>query len=122
MGWFLPIEVSFYDPGIKEWSNDPKPEDYLLCADVLEHVEPDLIDNVIKHLISKFNKKALLSISLMKSRKILPNGNNTHLLIKPSKWWIKKLEQYATIEDIQFVSKDKPIQKDLIINLTKEER
>ena len=100
-----------------EWSADPEPEDYLLCVDVLEHIEPQLIDNVIEHLVSKFNKKALLSISLVESKTILPDGNNAHLIIEPYSWWIEKIKPYCTIEHLEFTK-----QKDLIINLTKEER
>tara|TARA_R110001592_G_scaffold132485_4_gene347126 strand:- start:221 stop:490 length:270 start_codon:yes stop_codon:yes gene_type:complete len=84
---------------------------------VLEHIEPQLIDNVIEHLISKFNKKALLIISLKESKTILPDGNNAHLIVKPYDWWIEKIKPYCNIEHIEFTK-----QKDLLINLTKEEK
>lgn len=106
---FLPIEVSNYDPGIPEWCVNPKPEDYLLCTDVLEHVEPDYIENVIEHLVSKFKKKAYLIIALGPSRVILPSGRNAHLIIKSAEWWIKLVKKYAFIEHIEFSTDERTL-------------
>ena len=129
--WFLPTQVfvSNYDPAIPKWSADPAPEDYLLCADVLEHIEPKCIEDVIKHILSKFNKKALLGISLVHSRKVLSDGRNSHLLIKPIEWWIGLLQRFCTIEQIEFVNgivtvtdpkgRKKFLRKDALITLNK---
>lgn len=117
LGLFLPIEVSNYDPAMFEWSDDPEPEDYLLCADVLEHVEPECIEDVIEHLVSKFNKKALLSISLQKSKKILADGRNAHILVESEAWWINLLKKYSNIEKTDVIKTDACY--DLLITLTK---
>ena len=53
LGLFLPISVYNYDPAMPEWSADPEPEDYLLCTDVLEHVEPDCIEDVVEEAINQ---------------------------------------------------------------------
>ena len=130
LGWFLPgIKVTNYDPAIPRWSADPAPQDYLLCADVLEHIEPRCIEDVIKHILSKFNKKALLGISLVESRKFLSDGRNSHLLIKPIEWWIGLLQKFCTIEQIEFVNgvvtvtdpkgNKKFLRKDVLITLNK---
>ena len=115
---FLPIEVSNYDPGIPEWCVNPKPEDYLLCTDVLEHVEPDYIENVIEHLVSKFNKKAFLSIPLKKSKKLLSDGRNAHLIVKPAFWWIELLQRFCFVEHLEF-AQDSDEQDDILITLKK---
>ena len=117
LGWFLPIEVSNYDPAMYEWSADPEPEDYLLCTDVLEHIEPECIEDVLEHLISKFNKKALLSISLQKSKKILSDGRNSHILLESEAWWIALLKKYCNIENAYSVKTDSCY--DLLITLNK---
>ena len=130
--WFLPpqISVSNYDPAIPQWSADPEPEDYLLCTDVLEHVEPECIEDVIKHIISKFNKKALLGISLVTAKKLLPSGRNSHILVKPIEWWIGLLQRFCIIEQIEFVNgivyhkysngdPKKFLRKDVLITLNK---
>tara|TARA_Y100001951_G_C11202993_1_gene218263 strand:+ start:237 stop:755 length:519 start_codon:yes stop_codon:yes gene_type:complete len=118
LGWFLPIQVANYDPAISQWSADPEPQDYLLCTDVLEHVEPQCIEAVIEHLVSKFNKKALLSIALQKSKKILKDGRNAHLLIRTPHWWIELLQRFCFIEHIEF-AQDVSAQDDILITLKK---
>jgi 2-polyprenyl-3-methyl-5-hydroxy-6-metoxy-1,4-benzoquinol methylase len=104
-GWYLPlilpIHINNYDPAVLKWSIEPKPEDYLLCIDVLEHAEPEFLTNVIKHLVSKFNKKALLIISLQKARETLPSGRNAHLIVKPADWWVDLLGEYCSIEKVE---------------------
>lgn len=129
--WFLPTQVSVsnYDPAIPKWSADPAPEDYLLCTDVLEHIEPECIKDVMEHIVSKFNKKALLAISLVKSRKLLSDGRNSHILIKPIEWWIGLLQRFCIIERIEFVNGivtvtdtkggKKFLRKDVLITLNK---
>ena len=102
LGLFLPISVYNYDPAMPEWSADPEPEDYLLCTDVLEHVEPDCIEDVVKHLVSKFKKKAFITIALQESRVVLPRGRNAHLIIKPATWWVDLIKKHAFIEQLEF--------------------
>ena len=127
--WILPVVITNYDPALPQWSADPEPEDYLLCMDVLEHVEPECIEDVMEHIMSKFNKKALLGISLEKARKLLSDGRNSHLLIKPIEWWISLLQRFCTIERIEFVNgivtitdpkgNKKFLRKDVLITLNK---
>jgi hypothetical protein len=79
--------------------------------------------------MSKFNKKALLGISLEKARKLLSDGRNSHLLIKPIEWWISLLQRFCTIERIEFVNgivtvtdpkgNKKFLRKDVLITLNK---
>jgi len=38
-----------YDPVFPEYG-EPRPADLVCCIDVLEHIEPDLVDNVILEL------------------------------------------------------------------------
>ena len=44
------INLQCYDPAIKKYSQLPKPAELVVCIDVLEHIEPDLIDSVLDHL------------------------------------------------------------------------
>ena len=100
MSWVLPewMEVINYDPALPECAKDPEPEDYLICTDVLEHIEPQLIDNVIEHLIAKFKKKAFLAIDTKESKKSLPSGRNAHLIIEDLHYWIKKFKEHCNIK------------------------
>lgn len=87
----LGLECQKYDPGMPQFSGEPKPADLVVCTDVLEHIEPEMLDNVIEHLHSLTKKKAYLTIALNPSKEIMPDGRNAHLIVKPKEWWIEKL-------------------------------
>jgi hypothetical protein len=63
----------------------------VVCTDVLEHIEPELIDNVLDHLKDLTRKVAFLAIATRPARKNLADGRNAHLIIQPSSWWLAKL-------------------------------
>ena len=71
-----------------------------MCIDVLEHVEPELIDNVLDDLQRVTSKKGYFTISCRPASKILKDGRNAHILIQPKEWWKKKLEpRFKIIEE-----------------------
>lgn len=86
-----------YDPAIPEFSADPEPADLLVCTDVLEHIEPDKLDNVLKHMRSKMLKAGYFTIGCAPAAKKLPDGRNAHLIVQPPDWWLEKLSQYFTV-------------------------
>ena len=45
-----PLKIHHYDPAMPEWSEPPAPCNFVACIDVLEHIEPDLLDNVLDDL------------------------------------------------------------------------
>ena len=113
---FLPIKVSNYDPAIPKWSKKPSAVEYVLCTDVLEHVAPEYIEDVLDHLVSLTLRKAFITVSLRESRETLPDGRNAHLIVKPAEWWIDLIKRYAFIEQIDF-ARDTSIQNDLVLVL-----
>ena len=91
--------VQNYDPGVPEFDIVPEPADLVVCTDVLEHIEPDLLDNVLKHLHILTNKCAFFSIATRyDSSKLLPDGTNPHKIVQPVAWWAKILTDYFTVE------------------------
>lgn len=82
------IELSEYDPGILEKSNRPKPADLVTCLDVMEHIEPSCLDDVINDLAQLAIKRLFVDIStrFTKSR-WLSDGRNSHLIVNEGKWW-----------------------------------
>lgn len=86
------LEVQGYDPCVPEYNKEPGKADIVFCADVLEHVEEDKIDNVLRHVESLTKKVCFMHIATKESNKTLPDGRNTHILIKPYEWWKNKLE------------------------------
>ena len=81
-----------YDPGIEQWSELPKEKkEMLICMDVLEHIEPDYLVNVLKNIDSLFTKVAFLSIATCPASKSLPDGRNAHLIQEEPEWWKQTL-------------------------------
>lgn len=87
----LPFIINQYDPGIPRFSDLPEPADIVVCTDVLEHVEPDLIGNVLDHLQSLTKKILFAVIHTEASNKHLPDGRNAHILQEPPRWWVNAL-------------------------------
>jgi len=87
--------VGFYDPGVDEYSTDITiPRALVICIDVLEHVEPDCIDDVLDDIDRLSTKAVFLNICTRPASKILPDGRNAHLLVRPQEWWRKKLKRF----------------------------
>lgn len=89
-----PAGVRFdeYDPAILGKDALPSFADLVVCTDVLEHIEPDRLDTVLAHLRGLARKAVFAVISLKESNKILADGRNAHLIIRPALWWKKRLE------------------------------
>ena len=91
--------VSEYDPCIPGKDSDPEPADMVVCTDVLEHIEPDNLDEVLKHLASKVKKILFVTIALYKAEKRLPDGRNAHLIVESADWWREKLSKHIQFTD-----------------------
>ncbi len=95
----LGIEVMNYDPAIPEFSKDPTPADLVVCTDVMEHVEPEFVDEVLDHIKSLSRKAAYFVIAFTESKKFLPDGRNSHICIEPPEWWEEKLlKRFKVVE------------------------
>ena|SRR3990167_6092186 len=86
-----PVEVRGYDPGVEEYSMMPEPAEMVACIDVLEHIEPEFIDNVLDDLQRVTRKLIFLTVHTGPAKKTLPDGRNAHLIQEPAEWWIKRL-------------------------------
>lgn len=87
------MKVRHYDPAIPEWSATPEPCDFVACIDVLEHIEPDMLDAVLDDLQRVTRKAGLFTIHTGRAVKTLPDGRNAHLIQQPAEWWLPKLKQ-----------------------------
>lgn len=82
-----------YDPAVDGKSELPKTvSDIVICTDVLEHIEPDKVDTVLKHINSCSRNLVFLSIATVPAEKVLPDGRNAHISLHDKKWWREKLE------------------------------
>ena len=84
-------EYRGYDPGVPAFSKAPEPADLVVCIDVLEHIEPELLDNVLDHLRSLSRKWAFMTVHTGPARKTLSDGRNAHLIQQPPLWWLERL-------------------------------
>ena len=83
--------IKGYDPGVPGCDSPPEPHDLVICTDVLEHIEPELLDDVLDDLQRVTSKYAFIQVAILGAIQHLPDGRNAHLIIKPTKWWVQKL-------------------------------
>ena len=88
------VKVRGYDPAIEGLDKEPEPADIVVCTDVLEHIEPELLDNVLAHIKSLTRNVAFLVVSTRAAKKKLPDGRNAHLIVENPEWWQDKLKDY----------------------------
>lgn len=84
-------EVTEYDPGFVDKKDNNVPRSFVTCIDVLEHIEPDLLDNVLDDLQRCMLDKGYFVICCKRASKILSDGRNAHLIVEPPEWWKQKL-------------------------------
>lgn len=94
----LPFPIKQYDPAIPEHSGIPQPADVVICTDVLEHVEPELLDNVLIDVYRCMKMMTFFNISTVPAKKKLKDGRNAHLIVKDSQWWLQMLMKYFHIQ------------------------
>jgi hypothetical protein len=81
-------------------ANPPKPAQLLACTDVLEHIEPDRLDAVLRHQFNVAELGAFFTIATRPANKVLPDGRNAHLIQELPSWWVQKLLQVGWIIDL----------------------
>ena len=92
--------IDGYDPAIEDRTEIPAPHDLVCCLDVLEHIEPHKIEAVLNDLERVTEKVLLLNIATVPSVKLLPDGRNAHLIVKPLEWWLPKLWRRWAIDSL----------------------
>lgn len=96
----LDFPITEYDPAVPGKTKKPDPHDCVVCTDVLEHVEPEYLDNVLSHIARLMKVSGLLVIATRPANKTLPDGRNAHLIVEPWEWWEQKLSEFFHIRTI----------------------
>jgi hypothetical protein len=92
---YLSLPIFNFDICRPEYAHEPPAADLVVCFDVLEHVEPEYLDEVIRHIKSKTRKVAHFVIANVPDEtKLLPDGRNPHLIVEPPNWWYAKLREH----------------------------
>ena len=63
------LNVANYDPALPSLSALPSPADFVVCLDVLEHIEPECLDDVLEDLRALSKRLVFLVISCRKAYK-----------------------------------------------------
>jgi len=92
------VKVQCYDPGVPEYASLPTPAEFVVCIDVLEHIEPPLIDSVLDHLEELTESFLFATVHTKPAGKVLPDGRNAHLIQKPAEWWLPKFMERFTLQ------------------------
>lgn len=61
------------------------------CADVLEHLPPEKVDESLAEIARVTGAWALLQISCRESKKL--DGVPLHLTVKKPRWWLERIEE-----------------------------
>lgn len=85
-----PPQIRHYDPARPEWAATPQPAPFVTCIDVLEHIEPDLLDNVLDDLQRVTSGHGVFTVHTGPAVKILADGRNAHLIQQPPDWWLPR--------------------------------
>lgn len=80
-----------YDPAVERFAERPEPAEMVACIDVLEHIEPHLLDNVLNDLERVTEYVGFFTVHCGPAAKTLSDGRNAHLIQQPPEWWLPKI-------------------------------
>lgn len=97
------IKCKEYDPGVPAIAVMPKIADVVVSTDVFEHIETELIPNVLKHCYLLARKAGFFMIAKQPAKKVLADGRNAHLSCFPTEWWVERLREagWSKVEVVQ---------------------
>ena len=104
--WLPPLEDYCYDPFVEAFAGEPVPADLVVCTDVMEHVEPECTWAVLDHIRDLTKRVVFFSISLEPARKVLSDGRNAHINLRPIEFWLNEIKKRFITSEV-VVSKDK---------------
>jgi len=95
------FQYQAYDPAVASIAGAPVPAQMVACIDVLEHIEPDLLDNVLDDLVRLTEGAGFFSVHCGPAEKVLPDGRNAHLIQQPPEWWLPKITTRFDLQTFQ---------------------
>lgn len=103
------IAYEGYDPAVPDYAGAPIPAELVCCIDVLEHIEPTLLDNVLDHLAELCDPYGFFTVHSGPAVKVLSDGRNAHLTQQGPDWWLPRFQQRFEVCDMQ------PIQSGFVV-------
>mmetsp|Transcript_35038 Transcript_35038/g.48583 ORF Transcript_35038/g.48583 Transcript_35038/m.48583 type:complete len:326 (-) Transcript_35038:264-1241(-) len=101
------LSKGFVEPGIL--TNLPYEDnsfDLVFSADVLEHIHPEEVDDVVKELIRVSRRHVFMSISLKGHTKATSENDaeaNRHTMLRPRPWWNAKFTEHGAVPNFDMV-------------------
>jgi hypothetical protein len=91
------IEYTAYDPGMPDISEPPKKGtkfDMVISCDVMEHIEPDKLDDTLRQMWGYAKYVLYNNIACSPSRTVFTSGpyegQDLHLIQEPTEWWTQR--------------------------------
>jgi SAM-dependent methyltransferase len=89
-----PVQFGRYDPAIPDYAKKPdRVFDLLINVDVLEHIEETDLDPVIAEM-KALCRHAIIIIDTKPAKKVLADGRNAHVTVRPHNWWRERLGRH----------------------------
>jgi len=82
-----------FDPAVPQFEIiKEKSYDCIISNDVIEHIEPEFLDQTLRQMQELFERYAWFIIACYPAKKKLPDGRNAHLTIESPEWWLEKIK------------------------------
>lgn len=92
------LQVSEYDPAVPGKTAKPSPAELVTCFDVMEHIEPDKLDEVLSHIQSVTLRRCIMLVCTCAATKVLADGRNAHLIVQSGEWWRDRLGMHFDVK------------------------
>lgn len=97
----VPYTVFEYDPAIEGKQEKPLRADLVVCGDVLEHIEPECLFDVLDDIHNIARAAVFLVVATRPAAKTLPDGRNAHLIVESAAWWLPKIMDRWRVEQFR---------------------
>lgn len=88
------VEYHEYDPCVDGINEPPAKAELVFCGDVMEHIEPECVGTVLRHIRDLTQQIAIFVISLRESGKTMDDGRNAHISLHNADWWKSFVKKY----------------------------
>lgn len=92
------LDARGYDPAVDAFAGEPAAHDLVAAVDVMEHIEPDCLEDVLAHLSRLTRKILFVAISTKLAKRFLTDGRNTHLIVEQGEtFWRPRFERHGFV-------------------------
>ena len=89
-------KVTLFDPANPKYSDKPSGKfDGVICCDVLEHVPEGELPAFLDDVFGYAKKWVFFSVCCRPAKRLLPDGQNAHVTVKPYEWWHSLVSRHA---------------------------